>query len=624
MGPQGGTTGGPGRLGRARASLRAQRLLVLPLLGTIAIAVVLAATPVLDGLERASGDVRFAVRGEQTPREDLVVVAVDDRTFSDLDQRWPFPRSLHARAIERIAADRPRAIVYDVQFSEETDPDCDPDDPDITDACIEAIESDNALLLALREAGDVVLATTEVSAAGRPNLLGGDPEALAFSRARPGIALFPIDPGGVYRRGRVRQAGLPTLAVATAEVVRGRRLDPTTVPQDPFLIDYAGPPGTVPQVSFSSVVGPRPVPRGTFRDRIVVVGPVATTLQDVHPTSFASAGEMSGAEIQANAIATVLDGFPLRTAPRWLAVLLAAMLAGLPVAAGARLGGGARNAALLAAVALVAAGLLVGAALLAFSGGFVLPVAAPLVALALGTVVALVTGSVREAVEREFTRRVFARFVSDDVVDQVLARAERDGSLRLGGERMETTVLLSDIRGFTTFSERNRPEVVLELLNRYLSTMTEAILDRGGTVTGFLGDGIIAVFGAPVPHPDHADRAVRAAQDMLVRCAAFNAELAAEGRDVEFRMGIGLNSGPVMAGNVGSQRRLDYTVIGDVVNTAARLEGATKGTPHDLFVAGATYQALLEDHPELVFHDTIALRGRAAGVPVYVPRPTAE
>jgi adenylate cyclase len=157
---------------------------------------------------------------------------------------------------------------------------------------------------------------------------------------------------------------------------------------------------------------------------------------------------------------------------------------------------------------------------------------------------------------------------------------------------------------------------VIEVLNRYLGSMSETILDNGGTLVAYMGDGIMAVFGAPIEQPDHADRGLAAALEMRdVRLPAFNDWLCAEGLSEEgFRMGIGLNSGAVMSGNVGSERRLEYTAIGDTTNTAARLEGMTKGTPHMLFVSEAVKDFLKVPVPELFFVDEFEVRGRTAKI----------
>ena len=172
---------------------------------------------------------------------------------------------------------------------------------------------------------------------------------------------------------------------------------------------------------------------------------------------------------------------------------------------------------------------------------------------------------------------MFSRFVPETVVDQVLART--DGDLRLGGVSLEGTVMFTDLRGFTTFAEALPPARVIECLNRYLDEMSDAILAHGGTLVSYMGDGIMAVFGAPIEQADHADRALAAAREMLdERLPTFNAWLRENELSEGFQMGIGLNSGQVMSGNVGSERRLEYTAIGDTTNTAARLEGMTKGS----------------------------------------------
>jgi adenylate cyclase len=227
-----------------------------------------------------------------------------------------------------------------------------------------------------------------------------------------------------------------------------------------------------------------------------------------------------------------------------------------------------------------------------------------------------------EAFQRRRTRDAFARFVPDAVVDQLLDSTEE---LRLGGRQFEATALFSDIRGFTTFGESRPPQDVLEILNRYLTEMTEAILDHGGTLVSFMGDGIYAIFGAPIALDDHADRAVAAAREMLgPRLGAFNAWVIDQGLAEPFRMGVGLNTGPVMAGQVGSERRLEYTAIGDTVNTASRLEGMTKGTPHQLFISESTRGRMRNGAEELTFVDELAVRGRAEGIKVWTDPATSE
>jgi adenylate cyclase len=172
--------------------------------------------------------------------------------------------------------------------------------------------------------------------------------------------------------------------------------------------------------------------------------------------------------------------------------------------------------------------------------------------------------------ERDRVRDVFARFVPQQIVDQVISLSGDD--LRLGGVLCTGTILFNDIRSFTPFAESTPPEQALDVLNLFLGEMSEAVLDHGGSLLGFRGDGMMAAFGAPIATPDHADRAVVAAREMVdVRLPRLNADLRASGLGDGFRMGVGIASGTFMAGNVGSARRLEYTAIGDVANTSARL-----------------------------------------------------
>ena len=224
--------------------------------------------------------------------------------------------------------------------------------------------------------------------------------------------------------------------------------------------------------------------------------------------------------------------------------------------------------------------------------------------------------------ERQRVRDVFSRFVPEPVVDEVLRRTDDD--LRLRGVRVTGTVLFSDLRGFTSFAETIPADEVIEVLNDYLSHMSDAILDCGGTLVAYQGDGIMAVFGAPIEADDHADRGLAAARDMLgERLSRFNRNLRDNGLGDGFRMGIGLNSGPLMSGTVGSLRRLEYAAIGDTTNTASRLQAMTKGTPHSLLVAGSTRELLRRPPDDLVFVDEREVPGRRARIRLWTLEATS-
>ena len=203
----------------------------------------------------------------------------------------------------------------------------------------------------------------------------------------------------------------------------------------------------------------------------------------------------------------------------------------------------------------------------------------------------------------------FKRFVPESVADQIITRS--DEGVKLGGISRTATVMFTDLRGFTQFSEHMEPEQVIDVVNRYLGEMSEAILAEEGTIVAYMGDGIMAVFGAPLEQPDHADRALRSARAMLdTHLPRFSAWMKEQGLGEGFRMGIGLNSGSVVSGNVGSEKRLEYTALGDTTNTAARLEGMTKGTPHQLYCSQTTHDMLVDDPGDLVFVDEVDIRGR--------------
>jgi adenylate cyclase len=577
--------------GRSRKSGRRLRLIIflVAAVGLTGSVIAAYAGNILDGAELDSIDERFAIRGSEGAPEDVVVVGIDDVTFDELGERWPFPRSLHGEAVDALSEAGAKVIAYDVQFTEPTVP-----------------REDNALIDAVARADGVVLATTEVDQGGQTNVFGGD-QVLRQTGARAGSSNFVNDEDGVIRRLPYEVEGLESFAIAASEEFLGRRLPVKTGSE---WTDYAGPPRTVEYLPFSRLLSGDFAP-DLFEGKVVVVGATAPSLQDVHSTPVGDGDQMSGPEIQANAIVTVLDDFPLQVAPDGLNVALIVLL-GL-VGPGIAMRFGPLRAAIYG---LLTAIVFTVAVQLAFNNGVIVSFLYPLASLMLGVVGALAIGLVLDAFERERVRDVFSRFVPEPVVAEVLKNVDDD--LRLGGKRQIVTVLFSDVRGFTTFSEAREPEVVIDVLNRYLTMMTDVILGHGGTLVTFMGDGIMAVFGAPIETEDHADRALAAAREMAGPALnSFNEWMAERGETERFRIGIGLNSGAVMAGNVGSERRLEYTVIGDTTNTASRIEGMTKGTPHTIFLADSTRSMLTGEDGDLEHVDSVDIRGRSAQVVIW-------
>jgi CHASE2 domain-containing sensor protein len=337
-------------------------------------------TGVLGGLERETLKARFDLRGAEPP-DDVVVVAVDAKSFGVLQEQWPFPRSLHARAIRRLHAAGVREIVYDVQFTEQTVP-----------------REDLALYDAIGAAGGAVLATSESDGRGGTNVLGGN-ENLRRVNARAAASDLHNDGAGVVTHLPRSVRGLETMAVAAAERLGASELPPSSFEGDGAWIDYRGPPGTIPTISFSDVVRGRFAPEAV-RGRVAVVGASAPTLRDVHATPVGGDQLMAGAEVQANAIWTALHGAPLRGASPAVGLLLVALLALVAPLVGLRFPALAAGLAMPAAAALFVVG-----AQVAFDDGLIVDLVGPLAALVVGGVGTIAWSQLAESRARRAVAR---------------------------------------------------------------------------------------------------------------------------------------------------------------------------------------------------------------------------
>jgi adenylate cyclase len=519
------------------------------------------ATGALDALERSTVDERFQIRGGSDPPPDIVLVSLDSRSLARLNQRPPIPREIHAQLLDRLAGSDPKLIAYDFQFVGRTNP-----------------ESDNTLIEAVENARPVLLATHFADPPLRVPAGAEDPDELG---ALLGSVTLLNDADGKIRRIPYATGGIRSFSVLAAETISGEKVDKD---EFPALIDYRGGPGHFKTYSFSSVLDGN-VPADAFRDKLVIVGSGDPIEKDVFPTPTDDI-PMPGMEIHANSVATILDGFGLHDSSTALDTLLILLLSAIPALAGARF-----SPLRSLAIALVTLGLFLVAAQLLFRAGTLIDVAYPVLALTASSIGSLGVGFFTETRERLKMRRVFSRFVPDSVIDDVMQRADAD--LRLGGTTLDGTVLFCDLRGFTSFAESRPGAEVIATLNQYLGGMSDAILAHGGTVVSYMGDGIMAVFGAPIEQDDHADRAVAAAREMLeTRLPVFNDWFSAQGHGDGFRMGIGLASGSIASGNVGSERRIEYAAVGDTTNIAARLESKTKDTPYQLLLSQATRDRL--------------------------------
>ncbi|MDQ3170214.1 MAG: adenylate/guanylate cyclase domain-containing protein [Acidobacteriota bacterium] len=612
-----------------------------------ALALAIGHTPPFVTAEAKLYDMRMRrAAGSGAPRADIALVEINETSLRDLEPllgRWPWPRLTHAMLIDFIAKGQPKAIAYDVLFTE-------PDSRltfEFGDLVLSGADSDAALADAVRSAGNVVLLVEAVyegvtgtlarsstipdsgypydEAAPERPVVTPPIAALAAGARALGHNWLVLDDDGVARRVSplIRAGGkmMPSLGLAAALAASGRDTSQTRFPPD-RLIRYEAPPldagGTRPYPSYDArqillageelAAGEAPsVDPSVFRDKVVFVGVTAEGIGDVFTSPFEAAGKMPGIFMHASLADNILSSRTLARAPRWMNVLvlfvpvlvIAIASARLPLFAGTALS-------LLVMIALTVLSFAL------FARGHWSFLAGPL----LGSALALFGGVAYqyffEGREKRRVKQLFGRYVSPDVFERLLD----DPSLAaLGGERREMSVLFSDIRGFTSVSETGNPEAIVAQLNEYFGRMVEVVFRNGGTVDKFVGDMVMALFGAPVADARHADHAVAAALDMVRELEDLNVTWKAEGRPA-LGIGIGVNSGEMIAGNIGSARIMSYTVIGDAVNLGARLESLNKDYGTRIIISAATRERLTApvDFTPL---GEVVVKGRSAPVHIW-------
>jgi adenylate cyclase len=540
------------------------------------------------------------------PDPRIAIVGVDDRSLGVIGS-WPFPRAHHARLIDSLHEQGAALIGYDVTFSEETD-----------------ASQDEELAGAIADAGNVVIAETATFSGKLQDVPRADdiiePIEPLSGVANVGLANVIPDPDGVVRAlPPIVEAPsgeyLPSLSLALYALAEGLE-GPVTIRPDGLQVGTELIPtgrSHLMDINFAegypvySFVDARDgdVPEGAFEDRIVLVGASALGLGDVRLTPLNKSSGEAGVFVHANALNTLLTEAHLTQDPRPVVVawIFALALAVALAVAFIRVS--------LSWISPVALG--TGYFLLAFvrfDDGTVMNMVFPPIGLGLAFIGALGVRYFGEERERRRVTRVFGRYVAQDVVDEVLAAPE-NALATLEGASRSLSVLFADLRGFTAASEGADPQDVVTALNAYLDAMVRAVNEERGTIDKFMGDCVMAFWGAPRPTEHHAEHAARAGIRMLDEID----RAVAEGRTAGLRVkgcGVGIATGPAVVGNIGATDRLDYTVIGDTVNTASRLCGVAG--PGQIVVTEECAAALkdgfrLEDLPPLaVKGKTLPLR----------------
>ncbi|MBW8713799.1 MAG: adenylate/guanylate cyclase domain-containing protein [Acidobacteria bacterium] len=615
---------------------------------------------------------------------EIVLVEINDasiRDYADAVGRWPWPRVLQSNLIDFLQRAPARVIAYDIQLTEKSRGSFKFGDEPWT-----AEESDDAMASSVRSAGNVVMLAdaTNPGTTGssgppaspswqspyrlgpvieeRPIVQPPFPE-LSDAAAALGHNFLALDEDGIARRVApfIRAGGryLPSLGVAAAlraggfspdEVsldgttirIRDRRIPLVPVrvrnaangsavhDQWTMLVNYRAPvqtAGTRPYPTFEArhllvsqdqlLAGQRPlVDPAVFKDKIVFIGLTGAGLVDVFQTPMGG-GLMPGIQLHASVADSLLSNRFIGTAPAgWriattagVAILVGLMAALLPFAAAA-------------VGAALTAGAWTAIAVLALRRGVWLNTVQPLAAIALVLFAGTAYRYFVEDYQKRVVKKLFGRYVSKDVFEQLMAHPD---SAELGGKRRQMSVLFSDIRGFTTITEKGDAEALVAQLNEYFSRMVDIVFRHKGTVDKFVGDMVMALYGAPVEDPDHAEHAVATAIEMVAALAELNSKWAAGGM-AQLDIGIGINSGDMIAGNIGSSSIMSYTVIGDNVNLGSRLESLNKDYGTRIIISDASRTQLKGDYAIRPLGEVV-VKGKTKSVSIFevvVPSPVPE
>ncbi|TNE69406.1 adenylate/guanylate cyclase domain-containing protein [bacterium] len=598
-------------------------------------------------------ELRGPINADDSP---IVLVSISEETDSELPFKYPYPTGYYARLIENLNKAGAKVIGFDIIFNK---------------ADVENPQSDSLFAKAIQEAGNVILAGNinnekkisfaDESSAHSNTISLVDPYHL-FQKTNPnpwGFVSVAPDQDAFVRKYIFSQKHLDNTYYAFGlEVLReynnygnevalidkgnyyefGDYLIEKTA-NGLMQINYIGGPKSYPQYDMSQVIDDVDLVTNSemafgedlngfddpefglvytdvFRDKIVIIGNIQVEFHDFYATPYASNGNLPGYEIHANAIQTILSGKYIYDIPYstevWIILLLAVYV--VFVTRYTKAIWGALN------LVLTEVGFLTVNIYLFVSNSTHLEFTASVLVIILGYVSAVVYDFLTEQKEKRRIKNMFSSYVSPDLVEKMIESGEEP---KLGGDEVHMTAFFSDIQSFSTFSEKLEPKQLVDLINEYLSAMTDILTDEGGTLDKYIGDAIVAFFGAPLPLEDHAYRACRTA----IRIQNKQAELRDKWTNetewpevVHFMMTrIGLNTGLMVTGNMGSSRRFNYTMMGDNVNLAARCESGAKSFGVYTMVTEETKLEAEKFGSDILFRylDKIIVKGRSIPVSMY-------
>lgn len=542
---------------------------------------------------------------------DVKIIGIDEETLAAYGRYEEWSREKTAELIELLSRDASTAsavIGIDTLFVGSAD---------------ELSDDDLRLALACENAGNVVMAANLVYRVSIDYLSDGNyyydgwnvetvelPYDILNASVAVGFANAMQDKDGYIRRakllaeceGNIYESF--SLKIAN-EYLKKQGVEAVKPADGTVKFMFSGQIGEYEKVSLCDVLEGK-VDLRTFRNSIVLVGAYAPGMQDAYNVAIERGGQMYGVEIHANVIEALINNKLVRDVPLLMAALAVTLLFLLYVFLAER-----QKLSIILAEGLLLMGVWLVAGNILKKYGLLLPVTVAESGTLLLLIYFVITKYVMEKLGRKRVLKAFERYVAPQVVKEL---GKQDSfELKLGGERRNIAVLFVDIRGFTSMSEALKPEQVVEILNEYLELTSRAVFKNHGMLDKFIGDATMAVFNAPVDLEDYVFQAVSAAYDMMKEAEVLEKRLKEQfGRSVQF--GIGINCGPAIVGNIGSERRMDYTAIGDTVNTAARLEGAAgRG---EILISRRVYEAV-KDRVEVQPVGELSLKGKEQKTEAY-------
>lgn len=583
-------------------SSRPVRLAVLVLTTLVAISF-LSRLPAWSLLELRSFDYLSTVDDPLPPEDAPVIVAIDEPALAQINAQWPWPRRLHAELISALRAAGAKAIGLDIIMAEPSTPE--------NDAAVTAAAAPDLVL-----AGDETL----IQAPQADQLIRTTPmPQFSAAGARTGIASIELGGDGTFRTIPAYRDGFAMMLAAAA----GKA---AAMPPAGAMIQSFGPARSYPTVSYYQALDPQSfLPPDFFKNRVVLVGLSLQNAPEIDkggadtfatPYTVHTGRLVAGVEIQATIYDNIVHGVYIakgRLPLVALAILVAAILAAATVW---RATSWLTLAAAIAAIGVFSAASFAG---IRFGHVFVSPLGPSVAYIAVAFGQAAFDFAEERRNKQQITR-AFSQYISPELVRRL---TEDPSQLKLGGERRTLSVLFSDVRGFTTIAEtmKDDPEQLTTLINRLLTPLSEVVMNHGGTIDKYMGDCIMAFWNAPLDDPDHAMHAVTASLAMQEEITKLNRELEAEAKAFGtplhvLKMGVGINTGECVVGNMGSTRRFDYSCLGDSVNLASRLEGASKNYGVALLL-GETTAFLVSGRYTIAELDRVIVKGKTVPAPVF-------